>query len=42
MIAPEEEGTYKGYWMLMSDNGVLFGLGPDGRAWFWVEISAED
>lgn len=42
MTAPDTAGTYKSYWMLQSDNGVLFALGPDGRAWFWVEISAED
>jgi hypothetical protein len=42
MRAPDTEGTYKGYWMLRSADGILFGLGPDGRAWFWVEIIAED
>lgn len=42
MRAPDEEGTHKGYWMLRSSDGILFGLGPDGRAWFWVEIFAED
>ncbi|MCL5428547.1 MAG: NBR1-Ig-like domain-containing protein [Chloroflexi bacterium] len=42
MQAPDKAGTYKGYWLLRSDAGVLFGLGPDGRAWFWVEIQAKD
>lgn len=42
MLAPGEAGTYKGYWMLRSDAGVLFGLGPDGRAWFWAEVKVED
>ncbi|MCW5875966.1 MAG: hypothetical protein KIS85_03700 [Anaerolineales bacterium] len=38
MTTPDEQGTYKGYWMLRSDNGVIFGLGPDGRSWFWLEV----
>lgn len=42
MLAPGKEGIYKGYWLLRSDGGLLFGLGPDGTAWFWTEISAED
>jgi hypothetical protein len=42
MIAPGEQGSYRGYWMIRSDNGVLFGLGPDGRAWFWVDIYAKN
>jgi hypothetical protein len=42
MLAPEDQGTYKGYWMLRSDAGILFALGPDGRAWFWVEIETQD
>jgi len=42
MLAPGDAGTYKGYWMLRSDAGILFGLGPDGRAWFWVEVKVED
>lgn len=42
MQAPSERGTYKGYWMLRSDSGTIFGLGADGRSWFWVEIFAQD
>lgn len=42
MVAPEEQGAYKGYWMLRSDGGILFGLGPDGRAWFWVDVNIQD
>ncbi len=42
MQAPGTAGTYKGYWLLRSDGGILFGLGPDGRAWFWTEIKVED
>ncbi len=42
MTAPDTEGTYKGYWMLVSGDGTIFGLGGDGRAWFWVEIRVGD
>ena len=42
MFAPNTQGTYKGYWMLRSDNGTYFGLGPAGKSWFWVEIFAKN
>ena len=42
MLAPDEQGAYKGYWMLRSDDGIYFGLGPDGRAWFWVDVQVQD
>lgn len=42
MQAPSARGTYRGYWMLRSDSGTIFGLGADGRSWFWVEIFAQD
>ncbi len=42
MVAPGTAGTYKGYWLLRSDGGLLFGLGGDGRSWFWTEIKVED
>ena len=42
MLAPGKQGFYKGYWLLRSADGVLFGLGPDGRAWFWVDIEVQD
>jgi len=37
-IAPSEPGTYQSNWMLQSQNGDLFGLGPNGDAPFWVRI----
>lgn len=42
MRAPNQRGAYRGYWMLRSDSGTIFGLGPDGRGWFWVDIFAQD
>jgi hypothetical protein len=42
MVAPGKAGDYKGYWLLRSDAGILFGLGPDGRAWFWVDVHVDD
>ncbi len=38
MVAPMEPGVYSSYWMMRSDQGVLFGLGPNGDAPFWVRI----
>jgi hypothetical protein len=38
MVAPGPPGHYKGYWMLRSDQGNLFGLGSRGTEWFWVDI----
>ncbi len=35
--APQEEGTYKGYWALKNEAGVHFGLGPLNNP-FYVEI----
>lgn len=38
MKAPSELGTYKGYWKIVSDSGKIFGVGPDGNGWIWIEI----
>lgn len=38
MQGPPTPGTYKGYWMLRSNTGEYFGVGINGREWFWVEI----
>jgi len=38
MIAPLTPGTYQGNWKLSNAEGVLFGIGPDGDAPFWVRI----
>jgi len=38
MTAPAELGTHKGHWMIVSDDGKIFGINPDGAGWFWVEI----
>ncbi|RME08772.1 MAG: hypothetical protein D6803_00390 [Anaerolineae bacterium] len=37
LTAPLEPGTYRGYFKLRNANGVLFGWGPESKA-FWVEI----
>jgi hypothetical protein len=41
MVAPSEQGTFQGYWMLRGD-GVIFGLGPKSLDWFWVKITTFD
>ncbi len=38
LTAPADEGTYKGYWKLRSDEGKGFGIGADRNTAFWVEI----
>jgi len=38
LVAPDDPGGYKGFWMLRDPSGVLFGLGEDGDVAFWVEI----
>ncbi|UCF26773.1 MAG: hypothetical protein JSW42_08910, partial [Chloroflexota bacterium] len=38
LIAPEDEGTYQGYWKLRNQAGQTFGLGKDRDKDFWVKI----
>jgi len=38
LVSPEEPGLHSGFWMLQSDKGELFGIGPDGNSPFWVRI----
>lgn len=41
MVAPAAPGTYRGNWKLQNPGGVLFGIGPNGDAPFWVQIVVE-
>jgi hypothetical protein len=38
LTAPGSTGTYKGYWKLRDNAGVIFGIGPNADVAFWVEI----
>ncbi|MBN1668829.1 MAG: hypothetical protein JW862_17185, partial [Anaerolineales bacterium] len=38
LIAPLTSGSYRGYWMLRSADGKLFGLGDKADKAFWVDI----
>ncbi len=38
MVAPSAPGRYQGNWKLRNAANVLFGLGPNGSAPFWVRI----
>jgi hypothetical protein len=38
MVAPANSGTYQSNWKLRNAGGVLFGIGPNGDAPFWVRI----
>jgi VCBS repeat-containing protein len=37
--APKYSGVYKGYWMLLNPDNILFGIGDDARNPFFVKIS---
>ena len=41
MVAPNNPGTYLGYWKLKNASGQWFGIGPTGGAAFWVKIIVE-
>lgn len=38
MTAPSDPDTYQGNWRLRNAGGVLFSIGPNGQAPFWVRI----
>lgn len=38
LIAPEETGSYQGFWMIRNVKGDGFGVGPFAKA-FWVQIN---
>jgi hypothetical protein len=38
MQAPNQSGTYQGFWKLRSPEGDFFGIGPQGDQSFWVKI----
>jgi hypothetical protein len=38
LTAPDSEGRHRGYWMLRSDTGTVFGIGQGADEPFWVEI----
>jgi hypothetical protein len=40
MRAPNPAGPHKGYWMLRSADGITFGIGTNGKEWFWVQIES--
>jgi hypothetical protein len=42
LVAPQEPGTYQGFWKLRNQAGVLFGLGSDGDEEFWVKIEVAE
>ena len=41
MKAPDTEGTYQSWWKLRNPSGVLFGIGPNSDAAFWVRFVTE-
>ena len=39
MLAPTNNGTYRGYWILSNAVGKLFGIGTDASKPIWVEVN---
>jgi len=42
LVAPDNPGDYRGYWILRNASGGIFGVGVDANRPFWVEIEVED
>ena len=38
LVAPNEKGTYQGFWRLRSNGGIVFGVGESASTSFWVTI----
>lgn len=38
LVAPNEPGDYRGFWILTNANGTMFGIGSNADRPFWVEI----
>ncbi len=38
LVTPAQAGTYIGYWMLRSPDGIRFGYGAQGDQAFWVQL----
>jgi hypothetical protein len=41
LTAPDDDGSFTGYYLLRSSDGVRFGLGNDADKPFWVKIDVE-
>jgi len=41
LTAPNQSGTYQGFFMLKNQNGAKFGLGDNAEIAFWVKIVVE-
>jgi hypothetical protein len=42
MVAPEDPGDYRGYWILRNASGGIFGAGSEANKPIWVDIEVED
>jgi len=41
MVAPPDEGPYRGYWELRNATGQIFGFGANGNESIWVDIAVD-
>jgi len=42
LVAPEDPGDYRGYWILRNASGGIFGVGIEANKPIWVDIEVED
>ncbi|MGB7538964.1 MAG: NBR1-Ig-like domain-containing protein [Anaerolineales bacterium] len=42
LAAPNEEGTYQGFFKIRAPDGTVFGVGSNGEVAFWVKIVVKD
>jgi hypothetical protein len=42
LVAPDDPGDYRGYWILRNAYGGIFGVGTEANKPFWVDIEVED
>jgi hypothetical protein len=42
LVAPDDPGDYRGYWILRNASGGVFGAGSEANKPIWVDIAVED
>lgn len=41
LVAPNQDGHYRGYWKLRNSSNALFGVGANAETAFWVDINVK-
>ena len=42
LVAPKSDGKYKSGWMIFNSSGQVFGIGPKGTDFLWVDIRVKN